>query len=82
MQHLSLAAKLPTYEIAAEFSDVIRAIDDCAMVNISEGINCGAQWMMRADFVLRNVDIRFRDLEELFAHAVTSLGGVALLRAE
>lgn len=81
MQHLSLTAKLPTYEIAADFSDVIRAIDDCAMVHISEGIKCGGQWMMRADFVLRNVSIRFRDLEELFAHAITSLGGVALLRA-
>jgi hypothetical protein len=82
MQHLSLTAKLPSYDIAAEFSDVIRAIDSCAMVHISEGINCGGQWMMKADFVLRNINIRFRDLEELFAHAVSSLGGVALLRAD
>lgn len=80
MQRLSLTAKLPSYEVAAEFSDVIRAIDSFAMVRIAEGINCDAQWMLRADFVLRNVNIRFRDLEELFAHAVLSLGGVAFLR--
>ena len=82
MQHLCLTAKLPTYEIAAEFSDVIRAIDNGATIHISEGINCNAQWMLKADFVLCNVNIRFRDLEELFAHAVSSLGGVALLRAD
>jgi len=80
MQPLTLTAKLPSFEVAAEFSDVIRAIDSSAMIHINEGINCGGQWMLRADFVLRNVSIRFRDLEELFAHAVSSLGGVALLR--
>jgi hypothetical protein len=82
MQHLSLTAKLPTYEIASEFADVIRAIDGEAMIRINEGINCNAQWMLKSSFTLRNVSIRFKDLEELFAHAIASLGGVALLRAD
>lgn len=54
-------------------------IDVEALVAISEGRNCGGAWMFDSNFILENVSIRFRDLQEIFCTSIAEMGGTSLL---
>ena len=79
MQPLKLSARMPAFESCIELAALLRAIDGEALVAISEGRNCSGAWMFDSNFILENVSIRFRDLQELFATSIAEMGGTSFL---
>ena len=79
MQRLVLTAKMPTYESCIELLDTIRLIDIDVIAEIREGTKCNGKWMLKYSFILENVSIRFKDLQEMISFLVADIGGTSVL---